>query len=152
MFRSDFSLQKVDQKALLSSPTMYEASMRYVMEAYETNCMSTVGENVDEAGCKYEVAFLVGVAALLLSMKLAGEQVYGKSKIGKGVRFDRYVAAGDTAFDAAVNPIVYEGGVPVFIDTEYEIHEIWTRRRRRKHLILPGNEGCCHCSSLWHAG
>ena len=120
MFRSDFSLQKVDQKTLLSSPTMYEASMRYVMEAYATNCMSTVGENVDEAGCKYEVAFSVGVVALLLSMKLAGGQVYGKSKIRKGVLFKQYVAAGDMAFDATVNLIEYEGGIPVFIDTEYD--------------------------------
>lgn len=83
MFRHDCNLKKLDQKVWLSSPTMYEDSMRYVMEAYETNWMSTVGENVDEVDCKYG-------------------------------------AAGDMAFDATVNPIVYEGGIPVFVDTEYD--------------------------------
>lgn len=120
MFCSDFSLQKVDQKILLSSPTMYEASMRYVMGAYETNCMSKVGENVGEVDCKYVATLSVEVVALLLSMKLAGEQVYRKSEIGKGVLFKQYVAAGYMAFDATVNLIEYEGGIPVFIDTEYD--------------------------------
>lgn len=53
-------------------------------------------------------------------MKLAGEKIYGKSDTGKGALCQKYVAASDMTFDAMVNPIVYEGGIPVFIDTEYD--------------------------------
>lgn len=129
MFNSEeHKFQKFENKVWLSSPTMYSDSMRYVMEAYETNWMSTVGENINEiekdicrkVGCKYAVALSAGTAALHMAMKLAGEKIYGKSEIGKGALFNRYVAASDMTFDATVNPIVYEGGIPVFIDTEYE--------------------------------
>ena len=129
MFNSEeHKFQKFENKVWLSSPTMYPDSMRYVMEAYETNWMSTVGENINEVekdicrkvGCKYAVALSAGTAALHMAMKLAGEKIYGKPEIGKGALFNRYVAASDVTFDATVNPIVYEGGIPVFIDTEYE--------------------------------
>ena len=85
-------------------------------EAYETNWMSTVGANINEVekqicekvGCKYAVALSAGTAALHLAMKLAG--------IKQGDK----VFCSDVTFDATVNPIVYEGGVPIFIDTEYD--------------------------------
>lgn len=115
-------------KLWLSSPTMYPDSMRYVMEAYETNWMSTVGANInaveervcEKVGCKYAVALSAGTAALHLSVKLAGEALYGKPAVGKGTLANRFVAASDMTFDATVNPIAYEGGIPVFIDTEYD--------------------------------
>ena len=102
--------------------------MQYVMEAYETNWMSTVGANINEVerlisekvGCKYAVALSAGTAALHLAMKLAGEALYGKPTPGQGALAGRYVAASDMTFDATVNPIVYEEGIPVFIDTEYD--------------------------------
>lgn len=53
-------------------------------------------------------------------MKFAGEKVYGKSDIGKGALASHYVATSDVTFAATVNLIVYEGGIPVFIDTEYD--------------------------------
>lgn len=119
---------KFEKKVWLSSPTMYPDSMDYVMEAYRTNWMSTIGENINEVerevcrkvGCKYAVALSAGTAALHLAIKLAGEQLYGKPPIGKGALEGRLVAASDMTFDATVNPIAYEGGVPVFIDTEYD--------------------------------
>ena len=88
--------------------------MKYIKEAYETNWMSTVGKNINEAerivaeklGCKYAVALSSGTAALHLCMKLAG--------IKSGTK----VFCSDVTFAATVNPVVYEGGVPVFIDTE----------------------------------
>lgn len=128
MFNPDNSYEKFENKVWLSSPTMYPDSMRYVMEAYETNWMSTVGANINEAekqicekvGCKYAVALSAGTAALHLAMKLAGEKVYGKPAPGTGALANRFVAASDMTFDATVNPIVYEGGIPVFIDTEYD--------------------------------
>lgn len=83
--------EKFEKKVWLSSPTMYPDSMDYVMEAYRTNWMSTIGENINEVerevcrkvGCKYAVALSAGTAALHLAIKLAGEQLYGKPAIGK---------------------------------------------------------------------
>lgn len=128
MFNPDNNYEKFENKVWLSSPTMYSDSMNYVMEAYETNWMSTVGVNINEVekqicekvGCKYAVALSAGTAALHLAMKLAGEKVYGKPAFGMGALANRFVAASDMTFDATVNPIVYEGGIPVFIDTEYD--------------------------------
>ena len=127
MFKSK-NFEAFPQKVWLSSPSMYKTSMQYVMEAYETNWMSTVGANINEVerlisekvGCKYSVALSAGTAALHLAMKLAGEKVYGKSEVGKGALFEKRVFCSDMTFDATVNPVVYEGGIPVFIDTEYD--------------------------------
>lgn len=128
MFNWNNNFEKFSQKVWLSSPSMYETSMRYVMEAYETNWMSTVGKNINEVerlicekiGCKHSVALSAGTAALHMAMKLAGEELYGKAEVGKGALFNKKVFCSDMTFDATVNPVVYEGGIPVFIDTEYD--------------------------------
>ena len=128
MFNPNNNFKKFEKKIWLSSPTMYPDSMQYVLEAYETNWMSTVGANIDtvekqiseKVGCRYAVALSAGTAALHLAMKLAGEALYDKPKPGQGALAGRYVAASDMTFDATVNPIVYEGGTPVFVDTEYD--------------------------------
>ena len=128
MFKKNNSFEKFPSKVWLSSPTMYSDSMKYVMEAYETNWMSTVGANINEVerqtcekiGCKYAVALSAGTAALHMAVKLAGEKVYGKSEIGKGALYNHKVFCSDMTFDATVNPVVYEGGIPVFVDTEYD--------------------------------
>lgn len=109
-------IKKFDQKVWLSSPTMHGPELDYVKEAYETNWMSTVGANINEAerlacekiGCKYAVALSAGTAALHMAVKLAG------------VKSGEKVFCSDMTFDATVNPVVYEGGVPIFIDTEYD--------------------------------
>ena len=110
----------------LSSPTMHGEELKYVTVAYETNWMSTVGKNINEVerlvaekvGVRYAVALSAGTASLHLAMKLAGEAMYGQPEIGKGALNQRKVFCSDVTFDATVNPIVYEGGIPVFIDTE----------------------------------
>ena len=110
------NLKPFDHKVWLASPTMHGPELDYMKEAYETNWMSTVGKNINEAeqmicekvGCKYAVALSAGTAALHLAVKLAGIKLGDK------------VFCSDVTFDATVNPIVYEGGVPVFIDTEYD--------------------------------
>ena len=48
MYKKNDQFEKFENKVWLSSPTMYPDSMRYVMEAYETNWMSTVGANINE--------------------------------------------------------------------------------------------------------
>ena len=103
------------KKVWLSSPTMHGEELKYMQEAYETNWMSTVGENInaveqmlcEKIGCKYAVALASGTAALHMAVKLAGVQNGDK------------VFCSDMTFAATVNPVVYEGGVPVFIDAEY---------------------------------
>lgn len=108
--------EKFEQKIWLSSPTMHGLEMKYVTEAYESNWMSTVGENINQIervtcekiGCKYAVALSAGTASLHMAVKLAG------------VKPGEKVFCSDMTFDATVNPVKYEGGEPVFIDTEYD--------------------------------
>lgn len=115
-------------KLWLSSPTMHGEELKYMTEAYETNWMSTVGKNIDEveriAAEKAEVKYAVGLssctAALHLCMKLAGEKLYGRPVISHGALEGKRVFCSDMTFDATLNPVVYEGGIPVFIDTEEE--------------------------------
>lgn len=103
-------------KVWLSSPTMHGEEMKYMGEAYETNWMSTVGKNIDtveqdicqKIGCKYAVALSSGTASLHMAVKLAG------------VKQREKVFCSDMTFAATVNPIVYEGGIPVFVDSEYD--------------------------------
>lgn len=127
-FVNNGRFEKFTEKIWLSSPTMYPESMKYVMEAYETNWMSTVGANINEvekvaaetSGTKYAVALSCGTAALHLCMKLAGERLYGKPPVGVGALSGHRVFCTDMTFNATLNPVVYEGGIPVFIDTEYD--------------------------------
>ena len=128
MFNKDDNMKSFDSKVWLSSPTMHGEELKYMTEAFETNWMSTVGANINEVermaaekvGYKYAVALSSGTASLHLAMKLAGERLYGQPDLGKGNLFGHRVFCSDMTFDATVNPVVYEGGVPVFIDTEYD--------------------------------
>lgn len=109
-------MEKFKNKVWLSTPTMHGDEMKYIKEAYDTNWMSTVGENLNEVeriscekiGCKYAVALSAGTAAIHMAIKLAGVKAGDK------------VFCTDMTFGATVNPVVYEGGIPVFIDTEYD--------------------------------
>ena len=126
MFDRNNSLEPFKKKIWLSSPTMHGEELEYVKEAYETNWMSTVGKNINEVeriiceniGCRYAVALSAGTAALHMAMKLAGLNLFGQPATGHGSLEGKKVFASDMTFDATVNPIVYEGGIPVFIDTE----------------------------------
>ncbi|MBQ6996886.1 MAG: DegT/DnrJ/EryC1/StrS family aminotransferase [Oscillospiraceae bacterium] len=114
------------KKIWLATPTMHGDELKYMTEAYETNWMSTVGENInaveqiaaEKAQKKYAVALSCCTAALHLAVKHAGETLYGKPAIGHGALEGKRVFCSDMTFDATLNPVVYEGGIPVFIDTE----------------------------------
>ena len=114
MFGSSVRVKPFEKKIWLSSPTMHGAELTYMKEAFDTNWMSTVGANINEVervmaekiGCADAVALSCGTAALHMCMRLAG------------IRPGDKVFCSDMTFDATVNPVVYEGGVPVFIDTE----------------------------------
>lgn len=127
MFIKRENMISFPQKIWLASPTMHGEEMEYMREAYESNWMSTVGANINEveklaaeqAGVQYAVALSSCTAALHLCVKLAGEKLYGKPVIGHGAVEGKRVFCSDMTFDATLNPVVYEGGIPVFIDTEY---------------------------------
>lgn len=114
MFINRSCSKPFDSHIWLSSPTMHGEELQYMKQAFDTNWMSTVGENINvceeeiakRTGVKHAAALSSGTAALHMAVKLAG--------IGQGDK----VACSDMTFAATVNPIVYEGGVPVFIDSE----------------------------------
>ena len=107
-------MEKFANKLWLATPTMHGPELAYVQKAYETNWMSTVGENINVieqevcglVGCGNAVALSCGTAALHLAVKLAG------------VKPGDNVFCTDMTFGATVNPVLYEKANPIFIDTE----------------------------------
>ena len=121
-------IKPFNKKVWLSSPTMHGEEQKWVDDAIVTNWVSTVGANINEVerisaekiGRKYAVALSAGTAALHLAIKLCGEKLYGQPKVGHGALEGKKVFCSDMTFDATVNPVAYEGGEAVFIDTEYD--------------------------------
>ena len=121
-------IKPFEKKVWLSSPTMHGDEQKWVDDAITTNWVSTVGANINEVerlaaekiGRKYAVALSCGTAALHLAIKLCGEKLYGQPKVGHGALEGHKVFCSDMTFDATVNPVAYEGGEAVFIDTEYD--------------------------------
>ncbi len=128
MFQNTKGFKRFEKRVWLATPTMHGEELKYMTEAYETNWMSTVGENINEVErigaevmeCKYAVALSTGTDALHLSMKLAGEKLYGQRPVWERALQGHKVFCSDMTFDATVNPVAYEGGEAVFIDTEYD--------------------------------
>ena len=126
-------MYKFDKKVWLSSPTMHGDEMLFAKEAYDTNWMSTVGANIDEVekisakkvGSKIAVALATGTSALHLAMKIAG--------VKKGDK----VFSSDVTFSATVNPVLYEGGEPIFIDTEYDTWNMDPKALEKAFEIYP---------------
>ena len=121
-------IKPFESKVWLSSPTMHGQEQQWVDEAIRTNWVSTVGENINAAekgaaekiGRKYAVGLSSGTAALHLAIRLCGEKLYGMPRVGHGALEGRRVFCSDMTFDATVNPVAYEGGEAIFIDTEYD--------------------------------
>ena len=115
-----------ETKLWLASPTMHGDEQRWVDEAIRTNWVSTVGANIDAVeeqlaayvGVKYAVGLSCGTAALHLATKLAGERLYGQAKPNQGTLQGHRVFCSDMTFDASINPVAYEDGEAIFIDTE----------------------------------
>ena len=122
------NIEPFAKKVWLSSPTMHGDEQDWVVDSIRTNWVSTVGANINETerlcaekiGRNYSVALSSGTSALHLAIRLCGEKLYGRPVAGHGTLEGRKVFASDMTFDATVNPIAYEGGEAVFIDTEYE--------------------------------
>ena len=126
------NIKPFENKVWLSSPTMHGEELQFVKEAIETNWVSTVGKNIDElekmvanyVGVKYAVALASGTSAIHLAVKLASLKAYntmtGTGDGKGGSLYGKKVFCSDMTFDATVNPVVYEGGTPIFIDTNKE--------------------------------
>ena len=121
-------MERSEKRIFLSTATMHGDEEKYIKEAFDTNWVTTVGKNIDEAekmiaeyvGVKYAVGLSSGTGALHLATKLAGEKLYGQPKPNKGTLEGKKVFATDMTFDASINPVAYEDGEAVFIDTEYD--------------------------------
>ena len=121
-------IEPFKNKIWLSSPTMHGEEQKWVDDAIQTNWVSTVGANIDSVekmmaeyvGVKYAVGLSCGTAALHLATKLAGEKLYGQAKPNQGTLQGHRVFCSDCTFDASINPVAYEDGEAVFIDTEYD--------------------------------
>ncbi len=102
------------KRIYLSSPTMHGEEQKYVQEAFDTNWVAPLGPNVNAleqemaayTQCGHAAALSAGTAAIHLALRLLG--------IGQG----DIVFVSDLTFSASCNPIAYEKGTPVFIDSE----------------------------------
>jgi len=106
------------KRIYLSSPHMSDEGyeMQYIREAFDTNWIAPLGENVNQfekelaakVGSKAAAALSSGTAAIHLALKAAG--------VGKG----DIVFCPSLTFSATANPIIYQNAIPVFIDSNYE--------------------------------
>lgn len=130
------------KRILLSSPTMHGEEQQFIREAFDTNWIAPLGANVD--GFENEMAEYVGVcsaaacvsgtSALHLAIKLAG------------VKRGDIVFCSDMTFAATVNPVVYEGGVPVYIDSERDTWNMCPESLEKAFEKYPH----CRCVVLVH--
>jgi len=125
---SNKSFKAFENKIWLATPTGHPEMLKFIQDAYDANWLTTAGENLvevekiaaEKAGMKYAVGLCNCTSVLHLCAKLAGEKLYGKSAIGHGALEGKRVFCSDMTFGATMNPVVYEGGIPVFIDTDAE--------------------------------
>ena len=107
----------IQNRIPLATPTMHDEEMRFIQEAFDRNWVAPLGFNCDafeEEICNYQkekqhgLALCSGTSALHLAVKLAG------------VKPGDIVLCSDMTFVATVNPVTYEGGIQVFVDSERE--------------------------------
>lgn len=143
--KTKIKFKPFDKKVWLATPTMHGEELKYMQDAFEKNWMSTVGENINEVekmiaekvGCKYAVALASGTSSLHLAIKLAGIRLYGLPNLCKGTLKGKKVFCSDLTFCATINPITYEGGTPVFIDSEYETWNMCPKALEKAFEIYP---------------
>ena len=104
------------RKIWLSSPHMGGDEMGFIKEAFETNWVSPLGPNVDGFERDLEEFTSVRFAAALSS----GTAAIHLALVMLGVGRDDFVLCQSFTFSASANPIVYQGALPVFIDSERE--------------------------------
>ena len=147
-FKSDqrfAGIEPFPSKIWLSSPTMHGDEQKWVTDAFVKNWITTAGENINEVerlvaeyvGCKYAVGLSCGTASLHLAVKLAGEKLYGQPKPNQGTLQGHKVFCSDMTFDATVNPVAYEDGEAVFIDTESDTWNMCPKALEKAFELYP---------------
>lgn len=104
----------MNRRIYLSSPCMCGEEQKFVQEAFDTNWIAPLGKNVNEfendikkyLDIKGAVAMSAGTAALHMAYRALG--------VEKG----DVVFCQSMTFSATANPIIYQNGTPVFIDSE----------------------------------
>ncbi len=113
-------MSEENKRIYLASPHMGGLEEVFVKEAFDTNWIAPLGANVDGfekelseyVGSKTGAALSSGTAAIHMALKAVG--------VEKGDK----VFCSSLTFAASCNPIIYEGGIPVFIDSEPESHNM----------------------------
>lgn len=113
-------MSEENKRIYLASPHMGGLEEVFVKEAFDTNWIAPLGANVDGfekelseyVGSKTGAALASGTAAIHMALKAVG--------VKKGDK----VFCSSLTFAASCNPIIYEGGIPVFIDSELESHNM----------------------------
>ncbi len=113
-------MSEENKRIYLASPHMGGLEEVFVKEAFDTNWIAPLGANVDGfekelseyVGSKTGAALASGTAAIHMALKAVG--------VKKGDK----VFCSSLTFAASCNPIIYEGGIPVFIDSEPESHNM----------------------------
>lgn len=121
-------MKKFNQTIRLSSPTMHGDELKYLTELCGKSAVLAAENNVEavekiaaqNSQMKYAVSLSSCTAALHLCIKAVGEKLYGKPNSGYGTLCGKRIFCSDMTFVATVNPVVYEGGIPVFIDSDLE--------------------------------
>ena len=139
-------IKPFDKKVWLSSPTMHGEEIKYIQDAYDSNWMTTIGENINEVerivsekiGTKYCVGLSSGTSGLHLAIKLAGEKLYGQPENAHdGYLQGHKVFCSDMTFAATLNAVAYENGEAVFIDTEYDTWNMDPKALERAFELYP---------------
>lgn len=133
------------EKVALSTPTMHGEEEQYIHEAFESTWVTTAGEQLNRIeadfaeyiGVKHAVALSSGTAALHLATRLAAERLYGSASPNAGTLAGKKVFCSDLTFDASINPVAYEDGEAVFIDTEYDTWNMDPAALARAFEIYP---------------
>jgi dTDP-4-amino-4,6-dideoxygalactose transaminase len=101
--------------------------LTYIQQAFEENWIAPLGPNVDgfeEDICRYTGA---GYAAALSS----GTAAIHLALILLGVKTGDEVICPTFTFSATVNPIVYQGATPIFVDSDYSTWNICVEETKR---------------------
>ncbi len=153
-------IEWIENRVLLASPTMHKTEdgsswveLDYIREAFEENWITCAGSNLNAfedvcknyMGAEYVVGLSSGTAGIHLAIKLAAEKLYGSSSgistpngLGAGGSlYGKRVFCTDLTFDATINPILYEGGEPIFIDSEYETWNMDPKALEKAFEIYP---------------
>ncbi len=137
----------MSERIYLSSPHMSDEGyeMEYIKEAFDTNWIAPLGNNVNEfekelaiyVGSKHAAALSSGTAAIHMALKAAG--------VGEG----DIVFCQSLTFAATANPIIYQKAIPVFIDSDYETWNMCPKALEEAFEKISRSKGCNSSTSIW---